>query len=189
MAVVGYGRVSTTDQSLALQEDALRAAGCVDLFLDTASGALVDRPQLDAAMAYLRPGDVLCVWRLDRLGRSLKHLIGLVGELEERGVGFRSITESIDTTTAAGRLLFHIMGSLAEFERALVRERTIAGLTAARARGRRGGRKTVMTTAKQSAARELLSAGSSPTEIASVLGVSRATLYRFFAKTDQQVSP
>lgn len=115
MATIGYARVSTADQSSDLQEDALGVAGCDRVFVDHCSGALASRPELDAALAYLRPGDVLVVWRLDRLGRSLKHLIGLVGDLEQRGVGLRSLTESIDTTTAPGRLLFNVMAALAEF--------------------------------------------------------------------------
>jgi DNA invertase Pin-like site-specific DNA recombinase len=135
---IGYARVSTTDQTLALQEDALRAAGCREIFRDVMSGAAADRPGLHAALAYARAGDVLVVWRLDRLGRSLKHLIAVVEELRARDIGFKSLQEAMDTTTPGGQLIFHLFGALAEFKRALIRERTQAGLAAARARGRRG---------------------------------------------------
>jgi DNA invertase Pin-like site-specific DNA recombinase len=138
--LIGYARVSTTDQKAELQVDALTAAGCDRVFTDKASGSLASRLQLDRMLDQLRPGDVVVVWRLDRLGRSLKNLIAMVEDLAERGVGFRSLTESIDTTTANGKLFFSIMGALAEFERELIRERTLAGLEAARARGRVGGR-------------------------------------------------
>src|SRR5512146_3189384 len=138
--LVGYARVSTADQTPALQRDALSAAGCGRLFTDTASGAKAERPGLDEALEFLRPGDTLVVWRLDRLGRSLRHLIETVSLLEQRGIGFRSLQESIDTTTSGGKLVFHVFGALAEFERDLIRERTSAGLLAARARGRKGGR-------------------------------------------------
>jgi DNA invertase Pin-like site-specific DNA recombinase len=138
MALIGYARVSTAEQDTALQTDALRKAGCERVFEDTASGAKADRPGLADALAYLRDGDVLAVWRLDRLGRSLPHLIETIGALEARGVGFRSLTEAIDTTTPGGRLIFHVFGALGQFERDLIRERTKAGLTAAAARGRKG---------------------------------------------------
>lgn len=178
MADIGYARVSTRDQDPALQLDALRQAGCDRVFVDVASGALSQRPELDAALAFLREGDTLCVWRLDRLGRSLKHLIEVVGLLEARGVGFRSLTEAIDTTTPSGRLLFAVMGALGEFEADLIRERTRAGLEAARARGRRGGRKPKMTPAKREVAVRMHADGRSPDEIAAVLGLSRSTVYR-----------
>jgi DNA invertase Pin-like site-specific DNA recombinase len=156
--MIGYARVSTVDQDLALQLDALKAVGCQRCFSDTASGSLKERPQLAAALRELRDGeDTLVVWRLDRLGRSLRHLIELIGELERRQLGFRSLTEGIDTTTSSGRLVFHIFG--AEFERQLIRERTQAGLKAARARGRRGGRRTVITEHKFRVAREMLADG------------------------------
>jgi DNA invertase Pin-like site-specific DNA recombinase len=142
--------------SVALQDDALSAAGRWKVWTDVASGARTDRPQLGLVLKALQPGNTLVVWRLDRLGRSLPHLIETVGELEGRGVGFRSLTESIDTTTPGGRLIFHIFGSLAQFERELVKERTTAGLAAARARGRTGGRPTVMTTAKVRAAQRII---------------------------------
>ena len=138
--LVGYARVSTTDQNLDLQKDALRAAGCERLFTDMASGAKAERPGLAQALRECRPGDTLVVWKLDRLGRSLPHLVETVRELLEREVGFKSLQESIDTTTSGGKLIFHLFASLAEFERDLIRERTNAGLAAARARGRRGGR-------------------------------------------------
>src|SRR2546423_716996 len=137
---IGYARVSTTEQNLDLQLDALKKADCVKIFTDTASGAKTARKGLDEALTYVRPGDTLVVWRLDRLGRSLKHLIEVVTDLEKRGIGFKSLTENIDTTTSGGKLIFHIFGALAEFERDIIRERTKAGLEAARARGRKGGR-------------------------------------------------
>lgn len=176
---IGYARVSTADQDPALQADALAAAGCTRIFFDAASGALADRPELAAALDYLRPGDTLVVWRLDRLGRSLRHLIATVEELRARGVEFASLTESIDTSTPAGRLIFHTFAALAEFERDLIRERTEAGLAAARARGRLGGRPSVMTTEKLKVARAMYDSGEHTTAaIARTVGVSRATLYR-----------
>ena len=132
--LIGYARVSTADQTLALQQDALTKAGCDQIFTDTASGAISERTGLEQALSHLRPGDTLVVWRLDRLGRSLRHLIDTITGLEARGIGFRSITEAIDTTTSGGKLIFHIFGALAEFERDIIRERTQAGLSAARAR-------------------------------------------------------
>src|SRR5215217_3940956 len=134
--LIGYARVSTLDQTLALQQDALTASGCQELYTDTVSGSVTDRPGLSQALSHLRLGDTLVVWRLDRLGRSLPHLIETVRQLQERGVGFRSLQEQIDTTTSGGKLVFHVFGALAEFERDLIRERTHAGLAAARARGR-----------------------------------------------------
>jgi DNA invertase Pin-like site-specific DNA recombinase len=179
MALIGYGRVSTNDQNPQLQLDALQALGCGRVFVDKASGTLAERPQLTAALEYLRSGDVLCVWRLDRLGRSLKHLVHVIADLEERGVGFRSLHEGIDTTTATGRLTFHIFAALAEFERDLTVERTRAGLAAARARGRVGGRKPVLTPKRVVIARQMYEGGGNiVSEIAEVLGVSRATIYR-----------
>src|SRR5512133_3754740 len=138
--LIGYARVSTSDQTLDLQKDALRQAGCERIFTDTASGAKAERIGLEEAMSHLRKGDILVVWKLDRLGRSLKHLIETITALNAEGIGFKSITESIDTTTSGGKLIFHIFGALAEFERDIIKERTQAGLTAARARGRLGGR-------------------------------------------------
>ncbi len=176
--LLGYARVSTLEQDAALQHDALSAAGCFRSWTDTASGALTDRPELGAVTDALRPGDTLVVWRLDRLGRSLPHLIETVRGLAERGVGFRSLQEAIDTTTPGGRLVFHVFASLAEFERDLIRERTMAGLAAARRRGRVGGRPTVMTAVKTKQAQRMVTAGTPLTEVAEVLGVSRTTLYR-----------
>ena len=140
MALIGYARVSTVDQNPALQLDALQTAGCDPVFSDHASGAREKRPDLDRCLGYLRAGDTLVVWRLDRLGRSLRHLVTLVADLGARGIGFRSLTENIDTTTAGGRLIFHVMAALAEFEREIIKERSIAGVAAARARGRKPGR-------------------------------------------------
>src|SRR6266545_6082470 len=137
---IGYARISTTDQNLNLQRDALTQAGCSKIFTDTISGAKADRPGLAQALEFARDGDVLVVWKLDRLGRSLRDLITTITTLHENGVGFKSLTESIDTTTPGGKLIFHVFGALAEFERDLIRERTHAGLTAARARGKVGGR-------------------------------------------------
>jgi len=176
--LLGYARVSTLEQDTALQHDALSAAGCFRLWTDTASGAVTDRPELGAVMDALRPGDTLVVWRLDRLGRSLPHLIETVRGLADRGVGFRSLQETIDTTTPGGRLVFHVFGSLAEFERDLIRERTMAGLAAARRRGRVGGRPPVMTASKTKQAERMVAAGTPLSEVADVLGVSRTTLYR-----------
>jgi DNA invertase Pin-like site-specific DNA recombinase len=178
-SLVGYARVSTADQSLNIQTDALAQAGCIRVFTDTASGAVADRPQLAAALDYVREGDTLVVWRLDRLGRSVRHLIDTVMLLQERVVGFRSLQEAIDTTTSGGRLVFHVFCALAEFERELVKERTKAGLVAARARGRVGGRKPVLTPKQIQVARQMYDAQTSTvSEIAAVLGVSRATVYR-----------
>jgi DNA invertase Pin-like site-specific DNA recombinase len=177
--LLGYARVSTLDQDPALQTDALDAAGCYRVWTDKASGKLDKRPQLDRVLDQLRPGDTLVVWRLDRLGRSMKHLIAVVADLEERGIGFRSLTENIDTTTPAGKLIFHIFGALAEFERELIRERTMAGLTAARARGRKGGRPSVMTPEKLKVARAMLEAGDHTAKtVAATIGVSRSSMYR-----------
>jgi DNA invertase Pin-like site-specific DNA recombinase len=182
MALLGYARVSTLEQDPTLQLDALAAAGCDRIFTDHASGALEDRVELARVLDHARDGDTLAVWRLDRLGRSLRHLVDTVMDLERRGVGFRSLSESIDTTTSGGRLVFHIFAALAEFERDLIRERTCAGLEAARARGRSGGRPSVMTAEKLRVARELYDAREHTTaQIAAVLGVSRATLYRHLA--------
>ena len=177
---VGYARVSTGEQTLALQLDALAQAGCAKVFEETASGAKADRVVLNDVLGYLRAGDTLVVWRLDRLGRSLGHLIETVAALANRGIGFRSLTEQIDTTTSGGKLVFHVFGALAEFERDLVRERTHAGLAAARARGRTGGRPKALADPKRLAlARALYDGGQ--TDVATIcatLGVSRATLYR-----------
>jgi DNA invertase Pin-like site-specific DNA recombinase len=177
--LIGYARVSTHEQTLNLQQDALDKAGCKKIFTDTASGTKTERIGLDEALNYVRKGDTLVVWRLDRLGRSLPHLITTMTDLEERGIGFKSLTENIDTTTSGGKLIFHIFGALAEFERNLIRERTTAGLTAARARGRTGGRPKVLTGRQLTIAQSLYD---DPTntieEICRTLKASRSTLYR-----------
>lgn len=182
---IGYARVSTSDQNLSLQIDSLEQVGCKKIFEDKISGAKDDRPGLNQAIEMLREGDTLVVWKLDRLGRSLKSLITLIGELEERGVNFKSVTDSIDTSTPAGRFFFHMIASLAQMERELIAERTRAGLEAARRQGRFGGRKPVMTESKLKVARKLLKSGELPKDVARDLGVSLATLYRWIpaAKT------
>ena len=177
LAHVGYARVSTLDQDPALQLDALTAAGCGKVFEDRASGARTDRPGLQKALDYAREGDVLIVWKLDRLGRSLPHLIETVSALEKRAVGFRSLTEAIDTTTPGGRLVFHLFGALGQFERDLIRERTRAGLAAAEARGRKGGRKPVITADKLKRAREIIDKGLTVREAAVRLKVGKTALY------------
>ena len=182
--LIGYARVSTTDQTLALQRDALQKAGCERIFTDTASGSIADRRGLEEAISQLRPGDALVVWRLDRLGRSLRHLIETITGLHSRGIGFKSLTEQIDTTTSGGKLIFHIFGALAEFERDIIRERTQAGLAAARARGRQGGRpKLSSTTRKVALARKLYEDRETPVQdICRDLNISRATLYRYLRR-------
>jgi DNA invertase Pin-like site-specific DNA recombinase len=177
--LIGYARVSTADQTLGLQQDALEKAGCERVFTDTASGAKAERVGLVEAIAYAREGDILVVWRLDRLGRSLKHLIETITGLNERKIGFKSITENIDTTTSGGKLIFHIFGALAEFERDIIKERTQAGLIAARARGRQGGRPRALTPKKAQMAQALYNDRSNTiNDICRTLNVSRATLYR-----------
>jgi DNA invertase Pin-like site-specific DNA recombinase len=176
--LIGYARVSTHDQTLNLQQDALQKAGCSKIFTDTASGAKAERKGLEAALSYVHKGDTLVVWRLDRLGRSLPHLISTMTALEERGIGFKSLTENIDTTTSGGKLIFHIFGALAEFERNLIRERTTAGLTAARARGKRGGRPQALTARQLGIARDLYEKRYPIADICRTLNISRATLYR-----------
>lgn len=175
---IGYARVSTDDQNLDLQKQALSAAGCVEIFTDQVSGTASRRPGLDEALAHCAAGDVLVVWRLDRLGRSLSHLIDVIQQLGRREVGFVSLSESIDTTTAGGRLVFHLMGAIAEFERALIVERTRAGVDAAKKRGKHMGRPTAMTKAQVRHARALIEGGESPGSVAASIGVSRSTLYR-----------
>jgi DNA invertase Pin-like site-specific DNA recombinase len=180
---IGYARVSTSDQTLDLQKDALEKIGCSKIFTDTASGAKAERKGLDEALNYVREGDTLVVWRLDRLGRSLKHLIETITTLNNRNIGFKSIQENIDTTTSGGKLIFHIFGALAEFERDIIRERTNAGLQAARARGRLGGRpkaKTLNTPKKVSIAQSLYDdKNNTIDEICRTLTISRSTLYRY----------
>jgi DNA invertase Pin-like site-specific DNA recombinase len=177
---VGYARVSTTDQTLDLQHDALTKAGCNKIFTDTASGAKAEREGLIEALSYVRAGDTLVVWKLDRLGRSLKDLITRITELNDRKIGFKSITEQIDTTTSGGKLIFHIFGALAEFERDIIRERTNAGLEAARSRGKKGGRPRALTPQKIQLARRLYAdKNTSVSEICKMLGISRHTLQRY----------
>ena len=180
MHLIGYARVSTSDQNLELQLDALKEAGCRRVFEETASGANKARPQLRDALDFLRPGDTLVVWKLDRLARSLQQLIEVVEQLHKRGCGFKSLTEAIDTTTAGGRLIFHIFGALAEFERSIVRERTLAGLEAARTRGRKGGRPRLMNDDSLIVAQALLRDGVlTVKDIAKQIGVSEPTLYKY----------
>lgn len=177
--LVGYARVSTHDQNMDLQTDALTAAGCDRLFIEKASGAQRDRPELKAALDYVRAGDSIVVWRLDRLARSLGQLIETVGNLEQRGIGFRSLTESMDTTTSGGKLIFHIFASLAEFERSIIRERTRAGLDAARARGRTGGRPPALSEQDCAVAKTLLADPNiTVRDVARRLNVAPSTLYR-----------
>ncbi len=177
--LIGYARVSTQDQNPELQLDALKKEGCEKVFTEKASGAQRDRPQLKAAVDYMREGDTLVVWKLDRLARSLKQLIETVEDLEQRGLGFRSLTEAIDTTTAGGKLVFHIFAALAEFERSIIRERTSAGLAAARARGRKGGRPPALSESDLQEAHALLKdPGITVDQVAKRLGVAASTLYR-----------
>ncbi len=178
--IVGYVRTSTTDQNPDLQIRALKAAGCERIFVEAASGAHIDRPQLIAAIEFLRPADTLVVWKLDRLARSLRQLIETVDRLKSEGIAFKSLTEAIDTSTPSGELFFHIFGALGEFERALIRERTHAGLAAALARGRKGGRPKSLSEADLVAARQLLQNPLiSVKEAARRVGVSDSTLYRY----------
>jgi DNA invertase Pin-like site-specific DNA recombinase len=181
--LIGYARVSTLEQNLELQREALRKAGCEKVFDDKVSGTRAERPGLTKALEMLRGGDTLVVWKLDRLGRSVKHLVGLVGELQERHVQFKSLTDAIDTGTPSGRFFFHVMASLAEMERELTIERTRAGLEIARQLGRKGGRKPKMTGRKIESAQRLLASGVPPKEVAKNLGVSIPTLYRWVPAT------
>src|SRR6516162_9830599 len=178
--LIGYARVSTVDQNLALQRDALTEAGCAKIFIEQMSGAVADRPALHDALEFTRSGDTLIVWKLDRLARSIKQLIETIENLRVRGIGFRSLTEALDTTTAQGRLVFHMFAALAEFERSLIRERTQAGLAAARRAGRTGGRPPKLTDDDIEAAKAMLAKPDiGVTQIAHRLGVSSATLYRY----------
>ncbi|GFH36516.1 recombinase family protein [Streptomyces pacificus] len=179
--MIGYARVSTDDQEAQMQHDALTEAGCARIFTDKASGKNTDRPELTAALDYLRPGDTLCVWKLDRFARSLIDLVTMVDALRERGIGFRVLTgalANIDPATPDGRLMLQVVGAMAEFERDLIKDRTRAGLAAARAQGRTGGRPAVMDADKVAAAKARRAKGESVTAVAKALGVSRATLYR-----------
>jgi DNA invertase Pin-like site-specific DNA recombinase len=178
--LIGYARVSTEEQNLDSQRDALKQAGCERIFTDHISGTKACRPGLEEALSHLRSGDTLVVWRLDRLGRSLRHLIDTVTDLQDKGVGFKSLTEAFDTTTSGGKLVFHIFGALAEFEREIIRERTRAGLQSARRRGRNGGRRKKLSDKQVEMARSLY-ASKTPTvdEICKTLGIGRTTFYRY----------
>ena len=188
--LLGYARVSTVDQNLALQRDALTEAGCTKIFTEQMSGAVTDRPALHDALEFARSGDTLIVWKLDRLARSMKQLIETVETLRLRGIGFRSLTEALDTTTAQGRLVFHMFGALAEFERSLIRERTQAGLAAARRAGRTGVRPLKLTDDDIEAAKAMLANPDiGVTQIAHRLGVSPATLYRYIPAVRTANSP
>lgn len=177
--IIGYARVSTQDQNLDLQTEALTRAGCDKIYEDKTSGVRAERPGLTQTLEMLREGDTLVVWKLDRLGRSVKQLVDMVGELHKQGIQFKSLTDAIDTGTPAGRFFFHVMASLAEMERELVIERTRAGLDVARQLGRKGGRKPKMTSSKIESAKKLLASGIPPRDVAKNLGVSVPTLYRW----------
>jgi DNA invertase Pin-like site-specific DNA recombinase len=182
--LIGYARVSTADQTLALQQDALEKAGCTKIFTDVMSGAKAERKGLEEALNYVRENDTLVVWRLDRLGRSLKDLIEQLTELHRRNIGFKSLTENINTMTPGGKLIFHIFGALAEFERDPIKERTTAGPEAARARGRKGGRPKRLNEKKVAMARALYADKSNSIEdICNTLNIGRTTLYRYLKAT------
>lgn len=184
---IGYARISTQEQNLDLQQDALTAAGCEKIFHDVASGAKDERKGLADAVEYARAGDILMVWKLDRLGRSLKHLIETVNDLHERSIGFASLQENIDTTTSGGKLIFHVFGALAEFERELIRERTQAGLKAARTRGRKGGRKEKLTQKQVEMVRAMVNDPNiSISSICETFGISKPTLYRYVPAPEKQ---
>jgi DNA invertase Pin-like site-specific DNA recombinase len=177
---VGYARISTLEQNLDLQIDALKQAGCEKIITDELSGSVAERPGLNKLKEVLRKGDILVVWRLDRLGRTLKHLIEWVNELEQQGIGFNSLQETIDTTTSSGKLIFHIFAALAEFERNLIRERTRAGLEAARTRGRQGGRPKILPENKRELAVKLYASKEhSVKEICQMMSISKPTLYKY----------
>ena len=186
--LIGYARVSMHDQNMDLQKDALKEAGCKRIFADQASGAKSDRPGLDRALETLREGDTLVVWRLDRLGRSLKHLITLAGELEEGQIGLKSLQESIDTTTTGGKLIFHVFGAMAEFERNIMQERTRAGLIAARARGRSSGRPKALDPQRRELAVKLyVDRVHSVKKICRIMGVSKPTLYCYLREAGAKI--
>lgn len=188
MANIGYARISTSEQLVDLQTDALTKAGCTRIFTETISGTKDDRPQLAKALDYVRQGDTFVVWKLDRLGRSIRHLLATVDDLGSRGVQFRSIQEGLDTTTSAGRLLFTIVGAIGEFERSIIVERTHAGLASARARGRVGGRPSTSTPKKVADAKRLLNGGATYAEAARAVGTSRATLFRWLATQGDRIA-
>lgn len=184
---VGYARVSTREQDAAMQAEALTAAGCEKIYEETASGAQRDRPELIKALGYLRKGDVLVVWKLDRLARSIKQLIETIEDLEKRGIGFISLTEAIDTTTPGGRLVFHVFAALAEFERELIRERTNAGLKSAKARGVKLGRPKALEGEALGVAMALMKSGEMTAgQVAKHVGISRASLYRALSRHNQR---
>jgi DNA invertase Pin-like site-specific DNA recombinase len=186
--LIGYARVSTADQYLAMQEDALKHAGCEEVFKDIVSGAKTARPGLHSALSHLRKGDTLVVWRLDRLGRSLAHLIETIKELSDKGIGFKSLQEAIDTTTSGGQLIFHIFGALAQFERELIRERTQAGLKAARVRGRLGGRPVQLNSQEIRKLKKHYKKGElSVMEICKLFNITKPTLYRYLKKEQMGV--
>ncbi len=182
MSLIGYARVSTVEQDPSGQLGALQAAGCERVFVDHASGALDSRPELAAALDYVRPGDTLVVWRLDRLGRSLPHLLLVLTRLLDQGVAFRSLQEAVDTATPAGRMLASVLGAFAEFERSLIRERTLAGLAAARASGVRVGRPPALTRDQVGVVQVAAESGSAIASLARAHGVSRSTIYRAVAR-------
>jgi DNA invertase Pin-like site-specific DNA recombinase len=178
--LIGYARISTQDQTLALQEDALQKAGCEQIFTDKVSGTKAERKGLSEALSHLRNGDTLVVWRLDRLGRSLRHLIDTITGLSEKGIGFKSLQENIDTTTSGGKLVFHIFGALAEFEREIIRERTRAGLDSAKRRGRAGGRPKALTPKDVHMLRSMAEDPSlTVADICKTLGIGKTTFYRY----------
>lgn len=183
--LIGYVRVSTNDQNTDLQRNALISAGCEQIFEDKISGKSTDRPGLKKAMRLLQDGDSLVVWKLDRLGRSVRHLIGLIEELKGKGVHFRSLTDSIDTGTAMGRFFFHVMSALAEMERELIIERTMAGLAAARAEGRIGGRRLIMTAEVVARARRMFANGATVQQVAAICEVSTKTIYKYIPAAEQ----
>lgn len=187
--LIGYARVSKQDQELRLQLDALTKAGCEKIYQDKASGKLASRPGLDEALAYVRPGDTLVVWKLDRLGRRTNALLELADQLMQRGVELQSITDGIDTKTPYGRFIFTLMSALAQMERELLVERTQAGLEAARRIGKLGGRRSVMTPAKKRSAAALMAGGVPAKEVAASIGVSVATLYRHLPAAGRQEDP
>jgi DNA invertase Pin-like site-specific DNA recombinase len=177
---IGYARVSTADQHLRMQEDALKSAGCEEIFTDVVSGSKSQRPGLDKALEYVREGDTLVVWKLDRLGRSIQHLIQLMTSLNERKISFKSLQESIDTSTSGGKLIFHMFSALAEFERDLIQERTQAGLKAARARGKMGGRPPILDNRQINRMVELYDEGKSTVaEICKIFSISRPSFYNY----------
>lgn len=187
---IGYARVSTQDQNLDLQKDALRAFGCEKIFTDHLSGVTAERPGLTDALAYMRPGDTLVVWKLDRLGRTLKRLIQFVTDLQAQEKNFVSLKENIDTTSSTGKLIFHIFGALAEFERDVIVERTKAGLAAARARGRLGGRKAKLTDAQLAQIKQLYASKTVPIkDICETYNISKPTLYRYLGKKKIKHAP